>query len=182
MRGFRPISLILVLTLFTVALASGAAPPAGLQRAADLHGRFTIGFPADWQVVKLKTGMPALTAVRPGRTGQFHLNVNVVVEELQDPVSATAYARAARPLMAATFHEFYVIQEGPARIAHRDAYYRYYTWRPNTGGELYQVQAYFTTGRLGFVLTGTTVNDPERVRRDVPVIGEIFETFKPATR
>ena len=181
MRGTRSISLSLVITLFTVALTSGAAPPAGLPRTADLQGRFTIGFPADWQVVKTKSGMPAVAAW-PSRKGRSHLNVNVVVEELQDPISSTAYARAARPMMAATFHEFNVIQEGPARIAHRDAYYRYYTWRPNTGGELYQVQAYFTAGRLGFVLTGTTVNDPDRVRRDVPIIGEIFETFKPATR
>ncbi len=182
MRVIRSVSLILALSLFTVALASGAARPASMQSASDFRGRFTISFPAEWQVVKAKSGMPAVAGVGPAPRGGFHPNVNVVVEELQDPISATTYARAAKPLMASSFHEFAVIQEGPARIAHRDAYYRYYTWRPNTGGVLYQVQAYFTAGRLGFVLTGTTVNDPERVRRDVPVIGQIFETFKPATK
>ncbi len=84
--------------------------------------------------------------------------------------------------MAAAFPEFVVLQEGAARIAQRDSYYRYYTWRSNSGWPLYQVQAYFTVGRQGFVLTGTTGNDPRRIQKDAPVISRIFETFTPSVK
>jgi hypothetical protein len=183
MRRVRAASFWLPVTLFiTIVLAPSIARSTIMQRASDLKERFMISFPVEWQVVKAKSGMPAVAGVGPALRGQFHSNVNVVVEDLPEALSVTSYARAAKPLMRSMFHEFTVLREGPARIAHRDGYYRYYTWRPNTGGVLYQVQAYFTIGRLGYVLTGTTLNNPTRIGRDVPVIGQIFETFTPIPR
>jgi hypothetical protein len=171
MRGVRAASFCLAVTLLVAAvLAPSVARSTIMQRTSDLTERFKISFPVEWQVVKAKSGMPAVSGVGPALRGQFH------------PMPVTSYARAAKPLMALAFHEFTVLQEGPARIAHRDGYYRYYTWRPKTGGVLYQVQAYFTIGRLGYVLTGTTLNNPTRIRRDVPVISQIFETFTPNPR
>jgi hypothetical protein len=177
----RTVSWVLV-ALVGIATLVPAARPAGLQLASDPNGRFVISFPDDWQVVITKSGASSVVGLAPAAQGQFHVNVNVVVEELAAPVSAATYARLVMPKMATAFQEFTVMKEGSARIAHRPSYYRYYTWRRGPGTVLYQVQSYFTVGRRAFVLTGTTLNAPDRVRRDVPVIGQIFETFSPATR
>jgi hypothetical protein len=67
-------------------------------------------------------------------------------------------------------------------IAGQAAYYRYYTWRTNTGDVFYQVQVYVTAGRRGFVITGSTLNEPESMRRDVPIIVQIIGTFRPITK
>jgi hypothetical protein len=97
-------------------------------------------------------------------------------------MSAERYAQLSARLMDTVFHHFTVIREGSATIARRPAYYRYYTWETNAGLVLYQAQAYFTAGRQGFVITGTTANDPDRVRRDIPIIVQIVETFDPSPK
>lgn len=182
MRILRGLSLVLVALVSTAAIGAMGARPAGLQLAADPNGRFTIRFPSDWQVVKTKSGPSTVVGLGPAPPGEFQTNVNVVVEDLAAPVSPATYARLAGQKMATAFQDFTVLSEGSATIAHRQAYYRYYTWRRSTGGVLYQVQTYFTLGRRAFVLTGTTINNVDRIRRDVPVIGQIFETFSPTTR
>ena len=178
MRLTRLLLLVIVTALFAALLPPGAARSAGMQYVADLQGRFKIGFPAGWRILTPDSDTPAVQGI-DARSNRPYLNVNVVIERLPQPLSPAQYARKAGPIMAATFHEFAVVQEGAARIARRESYYRYYTWRSNNGYPLYQVQAYFTIGRRGYVLTGTTVNDPRRIRKDVPVIGGIFETFAP---
>ncbi len=178
MRVARLSLLVIVTALFAALLTSGSARSAGMQYVADVQGRFKIGFPAGWRIVTPSGDTPAVQGI-DARSGRPYLNVNVVIERLPQPLSPVEYARKSRPIMAAAFHEFAVLQEGAARIAQREAFYRYYTWRSNTGHPLYQVQAYFTVGRQGFVLTGTTANDPRRIRKDVPVISKIFETFAP---
>ncbi len=181
MRVARLPLLFVVAALFAALLPPGAARSAGMQYVADVKGRLSIGFPAGWKVATPSGDTPAVQGV-DAQSGPPYLNVNVVIEPLSHPVSPAEYARMSKPIMAAVFHEFTVLQEGPARIARRESYYRYYTWRSNTGSPLYQVQAYFTVGRQGFVLTGTTLNDPNRIRKDVPVISQIFETFAPKTK
>ena len=178
MRVVRLPLLLVVAALLGTLLPLGVARSAGMQYVADSKGRFRIGFPLGWRVALPPGDTPAVQGV-DAQSDRPYLNVNVVIESLPQPLSPAEYARMSKPLMAATFHEFAILQEGPARIARRDAYYRYYTWRSNTGSPLYQVQAYFTVGRRGYVLTGTTANNPNRVRKDVPVIGQIFETFAP---
>jgi hypothetical protein len=181
MRVVRLPVLLLVAVLLGTLLPLGAARSAGMQYVTDGKGRFRIGFPAGWRVSVPSGDTPAVQGV-DGQSGRPYLNVNVVLERLPQALSPAEYARMAKPLMAATFHEFRVLQEGSARIARRNAYYRYYTWKSNAGSPLYQVQAYFTAGRQGYVITGTTANNPSRVRKDVPVISQIFETFAPGDR
>lgn len=174
----------LSLMLVVAALFAGLLLPArsaGLQYVVDVKGRFKIGFPAGWRVATPQSDAPAVQGI-DGQSDVPYLNVNVVVETLPRPVTSAEFGRRSKPLMASTLREFVVLQEGPARIAHRPAYYRYYTWKSNTGSALYQVQAYFTVGLQGFVLTGTTGNDPGRIRKDVPVISQIFETFTPVAK
>jgi hypothetical protein len=42
------------------------------------------------------------------------------------------------------------------------------------------LQAFLTEGRKGFVISGSTLNEPERVLHDMPVITRIIETFQVA--
>ena len=183
MRHARIVSRFLVVTLlFTAAFAPEVASSAIMQAASDPNGRFKISFPADWQVVKTKSGSSTVIGFRPAPPRQFRANVNVVVEEIPESISAATYAQLAKPKMDAVFNDFTVLKEGPATIARRQAYYRYYTWRPKDQAVLYQVQAYFTVARMAYILTGTTMNNPDRVRRDVPIMSQIFETFAPIVK
>jgi hypothetical protein len=183
MRHARIVSRFVVVTLFfAAAFAPEVVSSAIMQAASDPNGRFKISFPADWQVVKTKSGSSTVIGFRPAAPRQFRANVNVVVEEIPESISAATYAQLAKPKMDAVFNDFTVLKEGPATIARRQAYYRYYTWRPKDQGELYQVQAYFTVGRRAYVLTGTTMNNSDRVRRDIPIMSQIFETFAPIVK
>jgi hypothetical protein len=181
MRSFRLLWMILAVILGTCGVVAAGAQSPGMQVAADPSGRFTISFPSGWKVVTRENSLPAIIGVSPDAPGGFHANVNVVVETLPTELSAKAYADLSEPALRAMFHDFTIIDQGPARIAGRGAYYRYFTWQPNRGGVLYQVQAYFTVGAKGFVLTGTTLNDDTRIRRDFILISQIFETFRPAS-
>jgi hypothetical protein len=175
-------SVVLVTIAFAAIIGATAAWPAALQLAADPNGRFTIKFPPDWQVIKTQKGPSTVVGLGPALPGQPQVNVNVVVENLAAPVSPATYAELVRPKMAQAFDDFTVLDEGLATIARRQAYYRYYTWRRDSETVLYQVQTYITLGRSAFVLTGTTINTPVRIRRDVPIIGKIFETFTLTTK
>ncbi len=181
MRVARLSLLVIVTALFAALLPPGPARSAGMLSVADVQERLTIGFPAGWRISTPSGDAPAVQGIDP-RSRRPSLNVNVVIEQLPQPLSPIEYGRKSRPLMAATFHDFVVLREGPARIAKRESFYRYYTWKSTSGYGLYQVQAYFTVGRHGFVLTGTTANVPDRIRKDVPVISRIFETFAPTVK
>jgi S1-C subfamily serine protease len=150
------------------------------QSVTDALGRFTMGFPNDWQVVTGSQGMIALLGAGPAAgTGiADRPTVNVVTETLTHPLSAQEYAAAAERFARVTLHNYTVIQESSATVHGRPAYYRYMTWETNTGVTLYQLQVYFTAGQTGFVVTGSTVNERERVLRDMPVITRIIETFQ----
>lgn len=181
MPVLRSLSAVLIIILWTGAVSPTGAQSPRMRSVADPGGRFTISFPSAWRVVTPESGLPAVAGLAPDAPGGFHVNVNVIVENLSTAVSPKGYAALSEPAMRAMFHEFTVIDQGAAKVARRSAYYRYFTWKPNVGDVLYQVQAYFTIGRRGFVLTGTTVNDPDRIRQDFTVISQIFETFKPAS-
>jgi hypothetical protein len=159
-----------------VAFAQDAQQVLLSQPVADPRGRFIIQFPGDWEVATRPQGMIALVGAAPG-TGS-RPSVNVVIEPLPHPLSAEKYAAAAQHLAEATLHNYTVVQESGTTVRGRPAYYRYLTWETNTGVTLYQLQAFFTAGTTGFVVTGTTVNDRDRILRDMPVITRIIETFQ----
>ncbi len=161
------------------AAGSGLAQAPLTQSIADPRSRFTISFPADWQVMTKEDGAPAVLGVAPPQVGH-RVSVNVVVETLPGPMPPAAYAKLAERLLRAIFRDYVVVQEGAATVAGRPAYFRYFTWKTQTDIDLYQLQAFFTVGKTGFVVTGSTTNDPDRVRRDFPLITQIVNTFQPA--
>jgi hypothetical protein len=181
----RALGVIAVLAVMVVAAAPAPAqvsapdqtPPALPQSVSDSRGRFTMNFPGDWEVVTQTQGMIALLGAGPVTTGS-RPTINVVTEALTTPLTPQAYAAAAERLARLTLHNYTVIKESDTTVQGRPAYYRYMTWETNTGVTLYQLQVFFTDGLTGFVVTGSTLNDPERVVRDVPVITRIIDTFR----
>jgi len=147
---------------------------------SDLGGRFTISFPAEWDVQTPEGDKPAVIGVAPAIGQAVRPNVNVVIDALQGPVSSEELAQAAEQTLRAIFHEFTVVKEGRMQIGDQRAYYRYYTWQTNTGVTLYQLQVYITVGRRAFVVTGTTENDPQRIRDSMPLILRIINSFRSA--
>ncbi len=182
MQGHRALALVftavLCVTPVRTAGAQSAAPPAGGQTVRDPGGRFSITVPAGWEVETNASGSPSMIAAAPSAPGEFRININVVVQALKAPLSPEALAQAAEAGLRVLFHEFTVVQQGPAQIGGRPAFYRYYTWRTNTGVSVYQVQVYFTAARTGFAITGSTLNDPARLRTDLPLIAQIIDSFR----
>lgn len=167
-------------TLATALAAQVRAQSPSMRSVSDAGGRFTIDLPVGWQVKTMEGEKPALIAVAPGEVGEVRPNVNVVIDALPSPISSEEFARLSEPMLRTIFHEFTIVQQGPMQIGDHPAYYRYYTWRTNTDVVLYQVQVYLAVGTRGFVITGTTQNDPERIRADIPVISRIIATFRPS--
>ena len=173
------------LALFAcAALAWRAVPVADAQvpvplplSVSDPKGRFTMNFPAGWEVTTKPQGMIALLGAGPANAGT-RPTVNVVVEELPSPMSPQAYAAAAERLAKAVFHNYTVIQESTAAIRGRPVYYRYFTWETNAGVSLYQMQVFITDGPTGFVVTGSTINDRDRIFQDMPLVTQIIESFR----
>jgi len=166
--------------LGVIVVAGAAAAPDEVplpQSVADSQGRFTMKFPGDWQIVTQAQSMIALFGAGPANADS-RPTVNVVTEPLTSPLSPQAYAAAAGRLAQVTLHNYTVCQESGAIVRGRPAFYRYMTWETNTGVTLYQLQVFFTEGLTGFVVTGSTINETERIRQDIPLITRIIETFR----
>jgi hypothetical protein len=177
----RVLACAAVLASLILPVGAATSGAQGLRPVSDVRGRFTISFPADWEVHRKSDGIPAVFAFSPVAEDHTRANVNVVVEDLEGArLSSADYGKHSGRVLAMLFHNYTLLQEGPAKIAGLPSYYRYFTWETNNGWRIYQVQAYFVAGGLGFVVTGSTGNDPARIRRDMPLIGRIFETFRPA--
>ncbi|HEX4835335.1 MAG TPA: DcrB-related protein [bacterium] len=179
MHRFRLVSLGLAALIAAAPVYSATAQSPDTQTIADRKGRFTIDFPGDWEVASQESGMPSMIGVAPGTAGEFRPSVNVVVEDLPRLMSANTYADLNEKTLSAVFRDFKVLEQGPITIGSQPAYSRIFTWLPNSGHALYQMQVYLTVGQVGFVVTGTTVNDPDYIRRDMPAIARIIATFRP---
>ena len=179
MHRCRLVSLGLAALIAAAPVHSASAQSPDTQTVADRKGRFTIDFPGDWEVASHESGMPSVIGVAPGTTGEFRPSVNVVVEDLPRVMSADTYADLNERTLSAVFRDFKVLEQGPTTIGGQAAYSRIFTWLPNSGQVLYQMQVYLTVGQVGFVVTGTTVNNPDYIRRDMPAIARIIATFRP---
>ena len=183
-RRLQPSSVFLAVLLLTAGLTTPAGakfadPP--MQTASDPAGRFAIDFPAGWEVRTYEGGEPAMIGAGPGNTTEGRPNVNVVLATLSSPMSSEEYAQKSEPLLRTIFQDYTVVNEGPMRLAGLPAYYRYYTWRTNSGFSLYQVQVYIAVAKRGFVVTGTTRNDADHLRTELPVIIQIINSFRPSS-
>lgn len=170
--------MLLAVILLAAPLGAAAAQPAGMRTVLDPGGRFSISLPDEWEVQTSASSTPTLIGAAPKQPGEFRINVNVVVDTLPEPLSPRQLAQTVEPQLRTILHEFSVVQESPAQIGGRPAYYLHCTWRTNTGVSLYQIQAYFAVDRTGYAVTGSTLNDPDHIRADVPLLTRIIESFR----
>lgn len=172
-----PVPFLCLAVVWAAVAAAHAQTPLPVS-VRDPQGRFAMNFPADWGVITKPQGnMVALLASGPAKAG-YRPTVNVVVEALPNPMPPEAYAVAAGRLAQAVFHNYTVIQESAAAIRGRPVYYRYFTWETNAGVALYQMQVFFTEGQTGFVVTGSTINNRDRILQDMPLVTQIIESFR----
>jgi hypothetical protein len=71
-----------------------------------------------------------------------------------------------------------VLQQRGLLPSRRSSYYRYFSWETNAGVALYQLQVYFTEGQTGFVVTGSTLNDRDRIREDGVLFTQLIGTLR----
>ena len=184
----------LLTSLLCVVLLAATTPAWSqpLQVVSDPRGLFSIGLPPEWTVAnsqmtdmvfsglektdisrRIVSKLAAHSAVDDHSAPAI---LAVAAVDLPERISAAQFGQAFR---AASPADWTVTQDGPATIAGRDAYYIYFTMH-RTSLSLYMVMAYFTVGRMGFLVIGGTLNDPEPIRRHFAVISQILETFHPA--
>jgi hypothetical protein len=169
--------------LCSIALSGTASALTPLtQQFTDREGRFSIAFPADWTVVSTPAGDTAVTGfapdnrkvrgVIPAATGGV---LSVSIDRLPSEMSVVDYGERSSRGMATTFGNvgFNLIEQGPAKVSNRDAYFQYFTT-----ATLYQLQTYVIVGRALFVINGSCPNDPAITARDVPAFVKITNTFR----
>jgi hypothetical protein len=164
-----------------------AAYPAGsaqTQIVNDPKGRYTITIPQDWHLpgARGQQDPGVLLLVEGPSSGGAAATVAVQSRSLMHANSPLKFAQDAAGYRQAFFPGITVTQQGEATIAGRPAYFLYFTWMPQGQPALYDLQVYFTDGLNGWIVTGFTERDPQRVQVDFPVIRQIIESFQVISR
>ncbi len=164
-----------------------------MQTVADPNGRYTLRFPASWEVVSMnakpvageivrqlgKDFFSMLMAIDPGAPSAAPTMLMVMGMELPTAISPRTFGLMTQESMSDKFKAFTIVQEGTATIAKRPAFYRYFTMQDPDGDEYYGVMAFFTVGKTGYIIFGFTENNPVTVRKSFGDVSRILETFRP---
>jgi hypothetical protein len=169
--------LLVGLVIASLAVEAAAQTPPLSQTATDPRGRFTMAFPADWEVNTTANGATALVGTGPANGG-VRPTINVVVDALGGPSSLEAYAAGAGRAAAAALPHYKMIQEAGTTLLGQPAYYRYSTWQTTGGVQLYQLQVFVVEGFNAFVITASTINQRDRILRDMALATRIITTFR----
>ncbi len=195
---------VVLATAFT---PSVAAQSASIRHVTDPGGWFTIDLPIEWQggtadipprglqefqfttillgvffaIDEAEEDTFTLIAVGPGDVQQVRLGLNVIVVTLTSAVSSEGFAQLSEAYIGRVLREFKIVQRGSIQIGDRQAYFRHFTWSTPAGLSAYSVQVYLAVGTRVFVITGTTQNNPDRIRTGVPVLSQIIGTFRPVS-
>jgi hypothetical protein len=173
-----------------------------LRTIADPNGRFTIEVPGDWRVISLDAAIKQLASGALGDLAPGTIMLSGLVGTAPaDPatVGATVFITAVRlpsgrspaelvarlrdsgwnetPATAA--RGVRVIKAAPMILAGREAFYAYTTVARPSMPDLYQVLVFFPGTDALVLIGGMTVNEPGRVRTDMPLIVRIINTFQP---
>ncbi len=176
------------------ALIAPAGAQSGLRQVSDGKGLFAISIPSDWAVAGNRMSDTVFRGLRTSAMGQNVVStlaahslgegnsvgaiLAVAAVDLPRRVSSAEFGAAARGELPAAWT---VTQDGRATIAGRDAHYLYFIMHESDyAPALYMVMAYFAVGRMGFVVVGGTLNEPESIRTHFATISRILETFRPS--
>ena len=183
--------------VLSAAFLTPAGAQSGMKRVTDANNRFSIAFPARWTVESIQQNTRILATEVPisslpqgsssrsamvgtGPGGDFNVPPRLVVVPLDLP-------RPVTPEDISTYVQqnsvpnpnFQMTQNGFATIAGQHAFYMYGVGRdPGQSTSQYAVLVYIAQGREGFLMVGSTLNDPDRIKRDFTAISQILETFR----
>ena len=189
------------LALCAFVLSAAFLTPAGAQsemkRVTDANNRFSIAFPARWTVESIQQNTRILATEVPisslpqgsssrsamvgtGPGGDFNVPPRLVVVPLDLPRPVTPEDISTYVQQNSTPNpNFQMTQNGFATIAGQHAFYMYGVGRdPGQSTSQYAVLVYIAQGREGFLMVGSTLNDPDRIKRDFTAISQILETFR----
>jgi hypothetical protein len=177
MRG-RLLAAACGVALVCLASAGGAAAPS--LAVKDPQGYYWIAVPSDWHM-PASPGLQdpgVLLVVEGPERGGFAPTVSVQSKTLQRPFDPSGFANTAKNFRLSFYRNYAVTQEGDTTIDGRPAHFIYFTWQGDSGPSMYDLQVYFTSGLNGWIVTGFTLADPQRVREDFPTITQIVNSFR----
>lgn len=171
-----------VLTCVLCAFAAGrsvSAQSPAMQRLYDPKGRFSIEYPAAW---KMTVHVIDIGTVYSGVSPAGYVDVSV--GEGVAYASAQEFAQRIEPKYREAHPTYRSLQQARTTIAGQDAYYIYYTVT-DKGIETYEIRVYVRTAppqgpARVYWLSGGTLNRPEQVRDNFPLILQIIQSFRPA--
>jgi hypothetical protein len=172
------------LIAFGILLLSGCGESVDLSGGLKPYdgGEFTIGVAPDWKVITStdfyaeipKETLVAFTSPEP--FDGFFMNVNVVREDLRQPVSPIDYGRANLNLSNQTLTEYRKVQEAQIQVGGAPALLHIFTARLNPSEKLIKfAQLYTTRGNYGYIISGGMLPDTPQETRDL--IGAMVTSF-----
>lgn len=176
---FRP-TLVLAIIVTTALLANipTAAAPAWVKYTHPQLG-FSLSYPESWTVQAVSGA--DFVAVGPAAAGVagLRLNVNVTHEAVPEGTSADVYHTKSEEALKTIFGGYRLLQAAQVKAGTFPAVLRAYTWKTNTGMDIYQLQLITVDGSRGFIVTGTTGAASTKLEDETTLLTDILVTFRP---
>ena len=146
-------------------------------------GEFTISIDPTWKVISQSdfyADIPQETVVAftaPEAYDGFFINVNIIKEDLKQPVSALDYARANINMSGQNLTDYEKIQEAKIDLGNTPSLVHIFQARLNPTENLIRfVQVYATDGNSGYIVTGGMLPTTPKELRDE--VGAIVTSFR----
>jgi len=177
--SFRWTTVVLVCAL--AAAAAGrpvSAQQPAMQRYYDPKGRFSLEYPTAW---KLTVHITDIGTVYSGVSPAGYVDVSI--GEGATYASAQEFAKSIEAKYREAHPTYHSLQEGRTTIVGQEAYYIYYTVS-DKNLETYEIRVYVRSvppqgPQRVYWLSGGTLNRPEQVRDNFPLILRIIQSFRP---
>jgi len=160
---------------------SSATPAASTLKTYD-GGEFTMSIDPSWKIINSSdfyAEIPKETVVAfttPEAYNGFFINVNVVKEDLKQPVTAVDYGRANINLSGQTLTDYQKVQEAKIMVGGQPALLHIFQARLSPTEKLMKfVQLYATRGHYGYIVSGGMLPDTPKETRDL--VGATVTSF-----
>ncbi|OFX15579.1 MAG: hypothetical protein A2V59_08235 [Armatimonadetes bacterium RBG_19FT_COMBO_69_19] len=178
MRGW--ISTVVTAAMVVLTLSGTATGQAGWSTFTHPALGFSLAYPDGWEVSG-EDGSIAFMVMgpRPAGVADLRLNVNVTTDRVPADMTVEQFEAVSESRMGLLFNGYKRLRTDRTVISGRQAILRYYTWKRNDGLELYQMQLYLVASARGYVITGTTATRSGQLQREVGLLQQIIQTFRP---
>ena len=185
MQNFiKKILAVLIIILFAGFLngCGGGEAPADQNLKPYDGGEFTINIDPTWKIINqtdFYAEIPKETLVAfttPEAYNGFFINVNIVKEDLRQPVSSIDYGRANINVAAQNLTDYQKAQEAQIDVGGQPSLLHIFQARLNPTEKLIKfVQLYATSGNFGYIVSGGMLPDTPKPIRDL--VGATVTSF-----